>query len=138
MDIIDLARQLGVQIQNTQAYKDYAAAKINNDNDEELQKDIGEFNLVRLSLDKYLSQESNGKEKDKEKVKELNMQMKDIYSKIMSSESMVKFNIAKKQVDTIVNQINTIISLAVSGEDPLTCDLNSGCTGQCSGCSGCH
>ena len=138
MDIIDLARQLGVQIQNTQAYKDYAAAKINNDNDEELQKDIGEFNLVRLSLDKYLSQESNGKEKDKEKVKELNMQMKDIYSKIMSSESMVKFNIAKKQVDTIVNQINTIISLAVSGEDPLTCDLNSGCTGQWSGCSGCH
>ncbi len=138
MDIIDLARQLGVQIQNTQAYKDYAAAKINNDNDEELQKDIGEFNLVRLSLDKYLSQESNDKEKDKEKVKELNMQMKDIYSKIMSSESMVKFNIAKKQVDTIVNQINTIISLAVSGEDPLTCDLNSGCTGQCSGCSGCH
>ena len=138
MDIIDLARQLGVQIQNTQAYKDYAAAKINNDNDEELQKDIGEFNLVRLSLDKYLSQESNDKEKDKEKVKELNMQMKDIYSKIMSSESMVKFNIAKKQVDTIVNQINTIISLAVSGEDPLTCDLKSGCTGQCSGCSGCH
>ena len=87
-----------------------------------------------MSLDKELSSE----EQNGEKVKQLNGELKDIYTKIMGSESMMNYNIAKQELDALVNQINAIITLTVNGEDPMTCDISSGCTGSCSSCSGCH
>ena len=51
---------------------------------------------------------------------------------------MVEYNTAKADLDTMMNEINTIISKCVDGEDPDTCDVHSGCTGSCSSCGGCH
>jgi cell fate (sporulation/competence/biofilm development) regulator YlbF (YheA/YmcA/DUF963 family) len=142
MDIIELTRQLGVEIQKQDAYKKYIEARNANDNDEQLQKDIGEFNIVRMELDRCLSSENNEENSDKEavraKIADLNTKLKDTYSKIMSSESMVNYNIAKGELDALVNQINAIITLTVNGEDPLTCDITAGCSGSCESCSGCH
>ncbi len=134
MDIIEMTRKLGVEIQKQEVFKTYIKAKAANDADKQLQDDIGKFNLIRMSLDKELSSE----EQNGEKVKELNGQLKDIYTKIMGSESMMNYNIAKQELDALVNQINAIITLTVNGEDPMTCDISSGCTGSCSSCSGCH
>ena len=134
MDIIEMTRKLGVEIQKQEVFKTYIKAKAANDADKQLQDDIGQFNLIRMSLDQALSaEEQNG-----EKVKELNGQLKDIYTKIMGSESMMNYNIAKQELDALVNQINAIITLTGNGEDPMTCDISSGCTGSCSTCSGCH
>ena len=38
----------------------------------------------------------------------------------------------------MLNEINTLISMCVDGEDPETCDISSSCTGSCSTCGGCH
>lgn len=134
MDIIEMTRKLGVEIQKQDVFKKYIKAKAANDADKQLQDDIGQFNIIRMSLDKALSSD----EKNEEKVKELNMQLKDIYTKIMGSESMMNYNIAKGELDALVNQINAIITLTVNGEDPMTCDISSGCSGSCSTCSGCN
>ncbi len=134
MDIIEMTRQLGVEIQKQDVFKKYIVARDANDNDVELQKAIGEFNIIRMELDKALS----GEEKNAEKVKELNIKLKDMYSAIMGTKSMMDYNIAKGELDALVNQINAIITLTVNGEDPLTCDISSGCSGSCSSCSGCH
>ena len=134
MDIIEMTRKLGVEIQKQEVFKKFIKAKAANDADVQLQDDIGKFNIIRMSLDQALSSE----EKNEEKVKELNMELKDIYTKIMGSESMMNYNIAKQELDALVNQINAIITLTVNGEDPMTCDISSGCTGSCSSCSGCH
>ena len=141
MDIIEMTRKLGVEIQNSEEYKKFAAAKKANDEDKQLQEDIGNFNLIRMQIDQCLSDENN-KEEDKEtlrlKINELNVNLKDLYSKIMASESMVNYNVAKTELDTLVNQINAIITLTVNGEDPMTCQISEGCSGSCSTCSGCH
>lgn len=134
MDIIEMTRQLGVEIQKQEVFKRYIAAKEANDQDAQLQEDIGQFNLIRLSLDQCLS----GEEKNAEKVKELNMQLKDQYAKIMASEAMINYNTAKTELDVLVNQINSIITQTVNGADPLTCDISSGCSGSCESCGGCH
>jgi cell fate (sporulation/competence/biofilm development) regulator YlbF (YheA/YmcA/DUF963 family) len=142
MDIIELTRNLGVELQKQEEYKKYAAAKKANDEDKQLQDDIGQFNLLRMQIDKCLSSEDGEENVDKEalrtKITDLTTQLKDIYSKIMSSEVMVNYNIAKTELDTLVNKINAIITLAVNGEDPLTCDISEGCSGSCESCSGCH
>ena len=46
MDIIELTRALGAAIQETEEYKRFMSAKEKNDNDEALQKQIGDFNLL--------------------------------------------------------------------------------------------
>ncbi len=134
MDIIEMTRKLGVEIQKQEVFKTYIKAKFANDNDVELQDMIGQFNMIRMSLDQALSSE----EKNEEKVKELNTQLKDVYTAIMGRETMMNYNVAKGELDALVNQINAIITLTVNGEDPMTCEINSGCTGSCSSCSGCH
>lgn len=134
MDIIELTRQLGVAIQKEESYIKFDSAKKANDSDENLQNQIGEFNLVRMSLDKELS----GENKNDDKVKELNEQLRDIYGKIMMNPAMVAYNEAKAGLDELVNKINGIITLAINGEDPMTAELPSACTGSCSSCGGCH
>lgn len=133
MDIIKLTRQLGAAIQADERYKNYIAAKEANDNDSELQQNIGEFNLIRISLDKELSSE----ERSDEKVRELNEKLRTVYSNIMSSQSMIVYNEAKSALDALLSDVNAIITMSANGEDPETCEP-SHCTGSCSTCGGCH
>ena len=134
MDVIKQARELGRAIQGDERFIRYAKAKSANDNDNELQDAIGQFNLVRMELDRELDSES----KDDDKVKELNEKLRSVYSGIMSSAAMIEYNTAKAELDTLVNEVNTIISKSIDGEDPETCDASAGCTGSCSSCAGCH
>ena len=129
-----MTRKLGVAIQQEEVFKNYIKAKAANDNDVELQDMIGKFNVIRMQLDQALSDDK----KDSDKVKELNSQLKDNYTAIMGRESMMNYNIAKGELDVLVNQINAVIEHTLDGDDPLTCDIASNCTGSCSTCSGCH
>ena len=134
MDIIEMTRKLGVEIQQQEVFKNFIKAKAANDNDVELQDMIGQFNVIRMQLDQALTAD----DKDSEKIKELNTQLKDTYTAIMGRETMMNYNIAKGELDVLVNQINAIIEHTLDGDDPLTCDIASNCTGSCSTCSGCH
>ena len=134
MDVIAKARELGKAIQQDERFIRYAKARLANDDDKELQDAIGEFNLVRMELDR----EVNSDEKNDDKVKELNEKLRKVYSSVMSSPAMVEYNTAKAALDTLVNEINVIISKSIDGEDPDTCDTSSGCTGSCDSCGGCH
>lgn len=134
MDVIAKARELGKAIQQDERFIRYAKARLANDDDKELQDAIGEFNLVRMELDR----EVNSDEKNDDKVKELNEKIRKVYSSVMSSPAMVEYNTAKAALDTLVNEINVIISKSIDGEDPDTCDTSSGCTGSCDSCGGCH
>lgn len=135
MNAIELTRQLGAAIQADERYLAYVNAKKVNDEDEALQQKIGEFNLIRMSLERELS----GEEKNDERVKEYNEKLRALYGEVMSNESMVAFNNAKTAMDELMNEINLILTMCVNGEDPATCDPHaSGCTGSCSTCGGCH
>jgi len=133
MDVISSVRELGKAIQADERFIRYAKAKLANDNDTELQASIGEFNIIRMELDREFNEEN----KNQEKVDELNVKLREIYGKIMSSPAMVEYNTAKAELDQMVNEINTIISKTLDGEDPETCDTVA-CTGSCSTCGGCH
>lgn len=134
MDVIEKARELGKAIQQDERFIRYAKARLANDSDKALQEAIGQFNIARMELDR----EVNSENKDDEKVKELNENLRKIYGDIMSSPAMVEYNTAKAELDTMVNEVNVIISKSIDGEDPETCDVKSGCTGSCSTCGGCH
>ncbi len=77
-------------------------------------------------------------ENNKEKLVALDDELREIYSGIMENANMSAFNIAKTEIDTLMNQVNQILMASVNGEDPDTYEVQSACSGSCSSCSGCH
>ena len=134
MDVIEVTRELGKAIQADERFVRYAKARLANDADVGLQNAIGEFNIKRMELEKAVGDE----EKDQEKVKVLNEELRKLYGDIMSSAAMVEYNTSKALLDQMMNEVNTILTKTLDGEDPATCDTDAGCTGSCSTCGGCH
>ena len=116
MDCIDLFKKAAAAMQTDPRYLELDAARRENDNDQELQGLIGEFNLKRLDL----NNESAKPEPDTAHVAELNQQVNDLYTQIMSSEGMVRYNTAKKECEAMVSHIDAIINTAMNGGDPMT------------------
>ena len=133
-NVIEKTRELGKLIQQDARYKAYVAAREKNDNDPELQKMISEFNDLRVELAGEMSKD----DKDAEKLTQLDDDIKTLYGNIMGSELMMEFETAKAAMDTMLSQINTVITQCANGEDPDTCPVTTGCTGSCDSCAGCH
>ena len=135
MGILEATRKLGEEIQKDERFIAYAKAKIEVDNNKELQDKIGEFNITRMNLE----QESEKETRDEEKIKELNESLRNIYSAVMGSKAMLDFNTAKADLDRIINDINSIIMQCVDGADPKTVEPEThSCSGSCDSCGGCH
>ena len=134
MDVIKTARELGKAIQQDERFIRFAKARLANDNDENLQAAIGNFNIKRIELENAASAE----EKNEEAIKTLNEELRTIYGEIMASELMVEYNTAKALLDQMMNEVNIVLSKSLDGEDPETMTVESGCTGSCSTCGGCH
>ena len=133
-NVIEKTRELGKLIQQDARYKAYVAAREKNDSDPELQKMISEFNDLRTELAGEMAKD----DKDAEKLTQLDDDIKTLYGNIMGSELMMEFETAKAAMDTMLSQINTVITQCANGEDPDICPVTTGCTGSCESCAGCH
>ena len=137
MDVIEMAREVGKLIQQDDRYTAYYKAKEANDGDEELQKMINEFNMLRIKLNTEVSKD----DKNSEGIAALDAEIKSLYGNIMANENMDAYNKAKDAMDDLLGQINMVITLSANGEDPSTCPSvqpQSSCGGSCSSCSGCN
>ncbi|MBO5200901.1 MAG: YlbF family regulator [Clostridia bacterium] len=133
MDIIELTRKLGAAIQETEEYKKFMEAKLRNDKDEELQKQIGDFNLLKMQLDAEHEKEP----RDEAKVLALNEEIVALYNTIISGEAMSTYNAAYQEYKNLTDKISNILLMCENGEDPETCEPSS-CSGNCASCGGCH
>jgi cell fate (sporulation/competence/biofilm development) regulator YlbF (YheA/YmcA/DUF963 family) len=131
--MIENAREIGRLLQDSEPYKKLREAESLADKDEQLQNDIKEFNLKRLSI----NVETQKVDKDGEKIAELNREMQAVYANIMSNQHMKDYNESKQEFDNMVTRIVTIIQNCAQGEDPDTTDFDPSCTGSCSTCGGC-
>lgn len=134
MDIIKMAREFGKELQKDERYIAYINAKNINDNDEKLQKMIHEFEMKRMEI----SIESGKPEKDDERINTLNSELQNLYSEIMQNENMMNFSVKRDEMDNLLNEINSIITMCANGEDPDTCQITHSCSGNCGSCGGCH
>lgn len=135
MAIIEKARELGEELQKDERFIAFAKAKLAMDNDADMQEKIGKFNVTRMNLE----QESEKEERNEEKIKELNEELRGTYAAIMQSKTMLDYNTAKAEMDTMINDINSVIMQCVDGADPKTVEPQThSCSGSCESCGGCH
>lgn len=134
MDIITMARELGKAIQADERYLALQVAKQNSDDDAALQELIGEFNLKRLAL----SNEANKEDRDEDKLQKLNLELREVYTRVMENDNMAAYNVAREEMDALLRRVNAIINQSAEGEDPETTDYAESCGGNCASCGGCH
>ena len=134
MSVIELARQLGAEIQKDERYLAFAAAKEANEKDEaELNELMGQIQMVQMNYQMEASKETP----DSAKMQEFEAEFNAKYEAFMANENMQKYDEARAEVDSMMNYIMQILGLCVNGADPATCEP-SACTGSCSTCGGCH
>ena len=133
MDIIEKARELGRAIQQEESYIRLNEVRAKADADVELQSFIGEFNLKRMAI----NEEASKKDREQDKLSQLNTEMREAYAKIMSNENMVAYNEAKEAFDQVANRVLAIVQQSAEGTDPDVADYSANCSGSCSTCGGC-
>lgn len=134
MDMIELAREIGRQLQKDERYLKLQIAQQNSDQDEQLQELIGEFNLKRIAI----NNEAQKEDRSDEKLQQLNQQLRECYATIMQNPNMNAYNEAKQELDALLKRVNAIIMQSAEGEDPETTDYVESCGGNCGSCGGCH
>ena len=135
-DLMEMAKQLGKELQKDARYLAFREASDENDKDEALQSLIGEFNLKRLDL----GNEEDKAEHDEERVKALGEEVRTLYSQIMAHESMRKYQAARAEFEQLLDGINRVIAISAAGQNPDDWEklAAAGCSGDCAGCAGCH
>ena len=131
MEVLEKARELAESIMEDARCKRLQTAKIANDTDLQLQDLIGEFNLKKMQLNSEFNKDPE--QQSKEKLTQMETELKEVYAKVMANKAMAEFTEAKKDMDELVEHINSIIQMSISGEVS-----ESGCTGSCDSCGGCH
>ncbi|HBI86256.1 MAG TPA: YlbF family regulator [Ruminococcus sp.] len=135
-DLMEMAKQLGKELQKDERYLAFQKATLDNDNDTELQTLIADFNQKRLDL----SNAEDSGEEDTDRLAALNDSVQETYSKIMSRQSMIDYQAARARFEQLLDGINRVIAMSAAGQDPDSYDPNAiagGCSGNCSGCAGC-
>ena len=136
-DLMEMAKQLGKELQKDERYLAFRKAEEANDKDTELQNLIGEFNLKRLDL----GNEEDKAEHDDDRIKALGEEVRSLYSQIMANKNMAAYQGARAQFEQLLDGINRVIAISAAGHDPDSYDpaaAAAGCSGDCSACSGCH
>ena len=105
MEILDLFREFAKKIQNNELITSYKDAEKNMNEDTELQKSIEGFNSKKADLNFELTQ----KERNEEKIKQINAEIRENYESIMNNENMKNFNNAKEKLDKLMKDINFIL-----------------------------
>ncbi len=136
MDVMLKARELGKAIQQSEEYIKMEEARVRSDKNLDLQEKISNFNLKKIALNR----EVNRDDKNSDKIAQLDREMREAYQLIMETDDMIAYADAKKKVDEMMQKVQLLLNFTLTGEDPETVVIpeSTGCSGDCSACSGCH
>ena len=131
MSIEKLTRELGKAIQQDERYLAMRKAVEANEQDTALNELMSRIQLIQVSYQHEASKENP----DEGKMKAYDEEFRGVYSEIMMNENMRNYEMARKELDDLMNYLTGILAMCVNGDDPETCDPTAHqCSGDCSGC----
>ncbi|MBR3447733.1 MAG: YlbF family regulator [Oscillospiraceae bacterium] len=135
-DLLEMAKQLGRELQKDERYLAFRKASEENDRDTDLQNLIAQFNQKRLDL----GNAEDVPEQDEARVKALGEEVRGLYSQIMANDAMRQYQAVRAEFEQLLDGINRVIAYSAAGQDPDSFDATAAasCSGDCSACGGCH
>lgn len=139
MDNIEkLTRDLGKAIQLDERYLNFINAKKDNEEDAELNDLLGKVQIIHMN---YGREAQKGDDADQDKLDAYEKDFNEIFTRARNHPTMVKYENARNELDSLMKYITGILSMCAVGEDPETCDPSTqtgSCSGNCSSCGGCN
>ena len=128
MEIFDKARELGMAVIQSDAYKRLKDAEAAQETDSGAMALLKEYSDLRMELGK----EVQAGEPTPERMEEIRRLVNEKYDAVSAHPVIAEYMAAKNEFDLILREMNTILSYFINGEDQASCG------GDCSACGGCH
>lgn len=134
MNLEQMTRQLGAELQKDERYLAYHKAIKANEEDTGLNELMNKVQLVHMSYQHEASKE----DKNEDKLDAYEKEFGELYDQVRANPNMAVFEKARDDLDALMKYITGIISLSAQGENPETCEPDThNCGGECGECSGC-
>lgn len=128
MEIFELAAALGQKLKEDERLIALENAKNAYEQNKELQTYLVEYDVQQKAMQKAVTLE----DRDMDLIQSIQRRIDELYDLIVNNEAFVELNRAQAVVNELMNSVNQTIMTQITGEEP------SGCTHNCSTCSGCH
>ena len=128
MEIFDKARDLGLAVIESNVYKKMKDAEAAQETDADAMALLKEYSDLRMELGK----EVQAGEPTAERMAEIRELVNAKYEEVTANPIISAYIAAKNEFDLVMQQMNTILSYYINGEE------NTNCGGDCASCGGCH
>ena len=128
MGIFELAAELGRTLKNDKRLVALEEARKAYENDERLSRLLTEYEVQQ----KAMQNEAMKGEREEVLIKMIQERIDALYDEIVASEPYKNLEAAQKEVNDLMEMVNSTITFQITGEEP------SSCTHDCSTCGGCH
>ncbi len=124
-NILTKARELGEAIVESEEFKTLKAAEEAQENDEGAMALLKSYNDERKALAEEIS-----KGVPEERMAEIRKILEDRFEEVMSNPVIAEYSEAQQTFESIVSQMNAILTYYLTGE------ISASCGGNCAGCAG--
>ena len=128
--VTDCARALGEAIVASDEYKNMQISEQAAMSDPAVAEAMSRYLELKEELGNVMCQS----DPNPELMTSLSQQMDDIQQKLNAMEVVEAMTTSRQQFSELMNQVNRVLEYIITGELP----QQGGCSGNCSGCSGCH
>ena len=128
--ITDCARALGEAIVASEEYKNMQVTEAAAMSDPAVTEAMARYMEIKNKLGEVMS----SPDADAETISALGREMDEIQQTLSAMPAVDAMTTARQQFSEVMNQVNRVLEYIITGELP----QQGGCSGNCSGCSGCH
>ena len=128
MEVMEMARLLGLAIREDEIGKRAEACKKAYEEDEQIMALTTEFDVQQ----KALAAIAGDKDSDKNLISSIQSRLTEIYEEVLATDAYKNYEQAQNELNNLINRVNSTIMAQVNGQE------SEGCTHDCSTCSGCH
>lgn len=136
-NVMQKAQELAEAILESSIYQKMHEAELQVNKNEEAVKAVSDFIEKRQAVENLLA-DSN---MDHSALAEAGKEMEEAEKKLNEVALIKEMQDTRKEFTEMMNNVNRILRLVITGETEDECDCGgdcSGCSGSCSSCGGCH
>jgi len=134
-EILDLAKKLGEKIAQSDELKTY----------KEMEKIYSESESAQESMRQYESTRANMAVKAQEmgmtpeSMEFFETEMQKAFEMLVENKTVKEYLDAQSAFNDVLTKVNSILAYFIQGEEQnMAAESSGGCSGNCSGCRGCH
>lgn len=128
--VTDCARALGEAIVASDEYKNMQIAESAAMSDPAVADAMARYMEIKNTLGEVMCQP----DADADLISKYGQEMDEIQQKLTAMPAVDTMTGARQKFSEMMNQVNSVLEYIITGELP----QQGGCSGNCSGCSGCH